>query len=344
MRNHSLQRYPYVLAAFMLVIAIGGCSGRGNQTALPTISTASPSPSVANTALPTASPMPVLTPTTTTAPIMEPATDSHLHYQDDFSDPTSGWSQEKFDNYFIGYHEPDYYHIDIRSANDKELVFTPEKKSYSDATIETTVFTDPSNTATTGDFRYGPAFRRSGDQYYAFTVSPRTKQWYVLKSSPSALVVLKEGNDASIQGLEGEDTLRVDVKGSTFFFHINDHLVDQVSDPDYAEGEVGFYVQTFDSQHAHVHFDSVAIRDVEAPQLKCTVIATAIRVRSGPSTAFDPILFLPSGESIEALGRSRDGNWIQVKAGASGQSGWVYNSDGFVSCNFSAADLPVINP
>ena len=36
----------------------------------------------------------------------------------------------------------------------------------------------------------GLAFRRSGDQYYAFAISQRTKKWYVLKSTPNALVIL----------------------------------------------------------------------------------------------------------------------------------------------------------
>jgi hypothetical protein len=168
------------------------------------------------------------------------------------------------------------------------LVTVPGKITFDDATIEEQVFIDPNNTAAEGDFRYGLAFRRSGSQFYAFTISPRTRQWFVLKSSPTAIEVLKEGTDASIQGLEAEDTLRVDAKGSTFFFHINDKLVDQVSDPDYASGEVGFFVQTFDVPHVHVHNDAITIREVDAPQLVCTVITQAIRVRSGPSTLRPP--------------------------------------------------------
>jgi hypothetical protein len=267
-----------------------------------------------------------------------------LIYADDFIDPTTGWPQEEFDNYNVGYHEPDYYHIDVRAAQDRRLVTTPDKQRYGDFTDEIKVFTEPNNTAASGDFRYGTVLRRSGDQYYAFTISPRTQRWYVLKSSPTALEVLKEGSDESIQGLEKEDTLRVDATGSTFFFHINDHLVAQVSDPDYAEGEVGFYVQTLDSPRVHAHFESIAIRDLDAPQLICTVIATALRIRSGPGTAYSPVRFLPTGEEIEALGRSEDGKWIQVKVGDIDMSGWVYYKEGFETCNFSVADLPVTSP
>jgi hypothetical protein len=107
-------------------------------------------------------------------------------------------------------------------------VFEPTKQSFGDLTVELQVLAAASKTAPTGDFRYGLAFRRAGDQYYAFTISPRTKRWSVLKSSPNQLTVLSEGTDAGIHDLDSDDTLRVDAQGSDFFFHINDQLVGQV--------------------------------------------------------------------------------------------------------------------
>ena len=119
-------------------------------------------------------------------------------YHDDFTDPTSGWPEAKFDNYFIGYHEPEYYHVEVTSPNYKTTVFEPEKKTFGDVTIEVKAFTASSKTAETGDYCFGVAFRRSGDQYYAFAISQRTKKWYVLKSTPNALAILAEGTDEAI--------------------------------------------------------------------------------------------------------------------------------------------------
>ena len=136
-------------------------------------------------------------------------------YQDDFTDPKSGWPNNlEFGNYYIGYHEPNHYHVEVHVPHDRAVVAVP-KRSFTDFTMESKVVVAPNNTAKTGDFRYGLVFRRSGNQYYAFVVSPRTKSWSVLKSSPSGLVELKKGSDDSIQGLTAEDTLRVDAKGST---------------------------------------------------------------------------------------------------------------------------------
>ena len=84
----------------------------------------------------------------------------------------TGWSEDKFDNYFIGYHEPEYYHIEVTSPNSKTTVFEPQKKRFEGNTIELQVLTNSTKTSSTGDFRYGLAFRRSGDQYYSFTISP----------------------------------------------------------------------------------------------------------------------------------------------------------------------------
>ena len=167
-------------------------------------------------------------------------------YRDDFTDLGSGWPDNiEFDNYYIGYHEPNHYHVEVHMPHDRAVVAVP-KQTFTDFTMEAQVGVEPNNTAKTGDFRYGLVFRRSGNQYYAFVVSPRTKGWYVLKSSPSGLAVLRQGTVDSIQGLTAEDTLRVDARGPAFFFHINEQMLGQVSDSDYATGGAGFLVETLD--------------------------------------------------------------------------------------------------
>ena len=264
-------------------------------------------------------------------------------YQDDFANPATQWAEKKFDNYFIGYHEPEYYHVEITSPNYKTTVFEPGKRSFGDATVELKVFTVSAKTAADGDFNYGAAFRRSGDQYYAFTISPRTKKWTVLKSSSTALTVLQEGVEESIHDLDAEDILRVDAQGSDFFFYINDKLVGQVSDSDYAAGEVGLYVQTVDSPGAHIHFDDIKIQEFKA-SLSCNVNALTLNVRSGPSTSFASFAFLKSGDKVEPLGRTSDATWIRIKVEGSENEGWVFNSDEFITCDGDIKLLPVLNP
>lgn len=266
-----------------------------------------------------------------------------LLYQDDFTNPATSWPERKFDNYFIGYHEPEYYHIEITGSSYKTTVFEPQKRSFDDFTVELDVLTASAKTAAEGDFRYGLAFRRSGDAYYAFTVSPRSKKWFVLKSSPGGLDVLAEGTEASIHDLDVTDVLRVDAQGPSFLFHINDQLVGQVTDSDYASGEIGFYVESFDSASTHIHFDNLIIQNFQV-SLLCDVSALTLNVRSGPGTTFSSTAFLSNGDTIEPVGISPDGEWIKIKVEGSDAGGWVFNSPTFVACNADADLLPVVEP
>jgi hypothetical protein len=264
-------------------------------------------------------------------------------YHDDFTNPATGWAEDKFDNFFIGYHEPEYYHVEITSPNYKATVFEPDKANYGDVTVEVRATTASAKTAETGDFSFGPAFRRSGDQYYAFVISQRAKKWYVLKSTPNALTVLAEGTDEEIHNPDEMDVLRVDAQGSSFTFSINDQVVGRVTDADYASGEVGFFVQSFDITNAHIHFDELTIKPLDL-SVTCEVMAQALNVRSGPGTGHSSSAFLKAGETVEPIGRTADGEWLLIAVDADDNQSWVFNSAGFLTCNEAVDALPVTPP
>ena len=267
---------------------------------------------------------------------------SAVLYQDDFTNPATNWPDRKFDNYFVGYHEPEYYHVEVTSPNYKTTVFEPQKRSFNDFTVELQVLTVSKKTAATGDFRYGLAFRRSGDQYYAFTISPRTKKWFVLKNSPSALTVLAEGTDDNIHELDNDDTLRVDAQGSNFLFHINDQLVSQTTDADYAGGEIGFYVESFDVSNVHIHFDKLTIRDLTL-DLVCSIRGGTVYVRTGPGKTYAQIAVLSDGDTVQALGISPN-QWIKISVQGSTEPGWVSYSEGYMSCTPTVDLFPIVSP
>jgi hypothetical protein len=267
-------------------------------------------------------------------------------YQDVFTNPGTGWAAAEFDNYFIGYHEPEYYHVEIKSPNLKAPVVgipDAETNNYPDATVELQVHTVSGRTATDGDYRYGLVFRRSGDNFYAFTISPTTKKWEVFKSSPSGLVPLTEGVAESIQGLDVNDLLRVDAQDSSFLFSINDQLVGQVTDADYAEGTIGLYAENIQNTNTHVHFDTLTIRDVTFT-LSCIINDGTFNVRSGPSKTFAQLGVLSTGTTLVPLGVSPNREWIQIKLEGSETPGWISYSEGLMSCTPSVDLFPVINP
>jgi len=269
-----------------------------------------------------------------------------LLYQDNFTNLATGWPVADFGDYFIGYHEPEYYHVEIKTPNARApVVSIPDSatNSFPDATIELQVLTVAGRTATDGDYRYGLAFRRSGDNYYAFTISPTTKKWEVLKSSPSGVVVLEEGVDQNIHGLDVDDLLRVDAQGPNFLFSINEVLVGQVTDADFPEGEIGFYTENLTNTNTHVHFDELTVRSVKFT-LMCSINAGGtVNVRSGPGQSNATIGILSSGDTVRALGKSSN-NWIQILIEGSAEPGWVSYGEGYMTCTPSVDLFPVVNP
>jgi hypothetical protein len=183
-----------------------------------------------------------------------------LEIHDDFTDPSSGWPVRALENSFYGYHPPDYYHVEVHAPRYRVIAF--QLPSFADVTVETEALVDHTDTEA-GDFRYGLAVRQKGSRYYAFVVSPRSGTWSVLKSADSHLQTLAEGPIETLQGLAAPDVLRVDAIGANFVFAVNDQVVAEIDDAEYASGSVGFYVETFDESLAHIHYDSVAIREIE---------------------------------------------------------------------------------
>lgn len=184
---------------------------------------------------------------------------ARILYQDQFINPFSGWARGKIDNFIVRYAGLRYYRVQAQDLDNQYIAFVPNEREYGDVNIDLRAIAEAESS---GDFRYGLVFRRTGDQYYAFFISPVTKKWYFLKSSSTGLETLREGTDERMRGLDARETLRVETYGSTFLVFINGRFIDLVSDPAYASGEVGLFVETFDNADALVRFDSITIWDV----------------------------------------------------------------------------------
>lgn len=193
---------------------------------------------------------------------------ARILYQDEFSGTSRGWNQGKTDQFTAGYIRSSgarYYQVQVSEPAGQYLAFIPNERDYGDVNIDIKTRTE---SVREGDFRYGVVLRRTGDQYYAFVVSPVTRAWYFLKSSSEGLGILKYGVEKRMRGLDGQDTLRIESYGSTFLLFINGRFVDWISDPDYARGEVGFFVDSIDNPDALINFNSITIWDIPAPALQ----------------------------------------------------------------------------
>jgi hypothetical protein len=53
---------------------------------------------------------------------------------------------------------------------------------------------------------------------------------------------------------------------------------------------------------------------------------------------------LSSGDTVQPIGRTEDGEWIKIKLDGDGAEGWIFNSDEFLSCQPDVDLLPVTSP
>jgi len=188
--------------------------------------------------------------------------DARIFYRNEFTNPASGWARGKIDNFmasYVRYSGRRYYQVQAQGPDKPYLAYVPNQRKYEDVNIDIRAIAEAESD---GDFRYGLVFRRSGDQFYAFAISPTTDIWYFLKSSPEGLELLRDGTDERIRGLDTRETLRVESYGSTFLLFINGRFIDWISDPDYASGEVGLFVDSLDNPDALIRFDSILVWDI----------------------------------------------------------------------------------
>ena len=184
---------------------------------------------------------------------------ARILYQDQFINPFGGWDRGRIGNFNVRYAGLRFFRVQAQSANSRHLAAVPKDQVYQDVNIDINAI---ANTPSGGDFRYGIAFRRTENQYYAFVISPVTKTWYFLKNSSSGPEVLKEGKEDRIDGLDSREMLRVEAYGSTFLLFIKGRLIDWVSDAEYASGEVALFVETIHNPDAEIRFDSITIWDM----------------------------------------------------------------------------------
>ncbi|MEM7344950.1 MAG: SUMF1/EgtB/PvdO family nonheme iron enzyme, partial [Chloroflexota bacterium] len=226
---------------------------------------------------------------------------------DDFTDPNSGWPSLAEDTEIYGYHPPDFYHVEVSQPND--ISVASRDPDFEDVTVESDLFIEKTDTED-GEFRYGLVLRHQGDNYYAFTISSRAKAWYILKGSADGVGILAEGNDDSIQGQNrnSSDTLRVDAQDDTFILHINGQPVAQISDADYATGQIGFYNENFDETLSHIHYDSLTISEVEFEPVPELIVSAPVdepeateEPAETPDTSESDVIAIPTEEATEEV-------------------------------------------
>jgi hypothetical protein len=239
-----------LIAVALLVLAAIACGP--TPTVEPTRAPTEPPPTSPPepTATPRPSPMPEPSPVPTTAP---PPAD--VLFEDDFSDPNSGWDVVQFTDGEVGYRDGYYFG---RTTGVAGMVWGMAGQNLADVVIEveTTQFSAPAN----DNNAYGVMcrvqpdndsylLRISGDGFYAIhrVVDGRFEELVGWTTSP----LINQGN--------ASNQLRVVCDGSTLAMFVNGQFLAETTDTMYTSGDIGLAVTTFEEEETEVWFDSLVV-------------------------------------------------------------------------------------
>lgn len=183
-------------------------------------------------------------------------TSGEVLYQDDFTDPGSGWEESLDDSTRILDYFEGYYRIQIQG--DHQLIWTGPPMQFDDVQLES----DMIKVVGSEDDTFGLVCRaQDPDNYYFFVIS--SDGYYGIGKSIEGVQELISGPgmlpaDEVLQGI-ANNHLRADCIGENLALSINGQRISSVTDSQYVRGRVGILVGTLEAQENVVLFDNFSV-------------------------------------------------------------------------------------
>lgn len=175
-------------------------------------------------------------------------------FQDDFSNPLSGWDHVLSDGGSMDYDSGIYRFL--VAAQNFNYWSTP-KKRFTDTRVEV----DTAKLGGPDSNRAGIVCRVNNDQFYFFVIS---SDGYYAVGRTNGLESYLLGQDqmmpsSNIHTGVAINHLRADCVGTTLTFYINGFPVSQVSDSTLASGDVGLIAGAFEEGGVDIIFDQFVV-------------------------------------------------------------------------------------
>jgi hypothetical protein len=234
------------LATLLTALHTIGVIGTKEPTHTPVVT----SPPVAQAAE-TQAPMPTPMPTLRLTPEL-------LVWEDDFSNPKSGWDRGADSDAEWGYQDGEY-RILVQAEDITVWANTHERYDLTNLAM----VVEARRVAGPLDNEYGVIVRyQDRANFYLFSVSSdgmysvqmlRDDKWNELvKWTPSAVIIQDEGTNV----------LRVEATGPQMRFLVNGELLCVVQDSTFASGSIGLAAGSFVEAGVEVHFDNLLVRQM----------------------------------------------------------------------------------
>ena len=192
--------------------------------------------------------------------VEEPVGDSIVVlFQDDFSDVTSGWDRNDWDNGFTDYVDG-AYQVKVKVEN-YDVWANPSQYFEGDVSVEV----DATKVGGDLDDNYGLMCRYSGPNsspnFYFFYISSDGYAVIGKEIDGSATYLSSEQmeyTEAINQGYSSNH-LQADCIGSSLAFYVNGTLVATTSDSSLSSGDIGLIGGTFSISNATFSFDNILV-------------------------------------------------------------------------------------
>jgi hypothetical protein len=182
-------------------------------------------------------------------------------YEDDFSNPLSGWDRASDSDGLTDYADG-AYRIHVTSA-EMSMWANPNQSSYTDVRIEV----DSVKTGGTDDNAFGVICRHADlNNFYAGIISSDGYFGLLRRVNAGDLELIGQDNlqtSAEINQGATSNHIRLDCVGSRLSLYVNGQLLAEVDDPTIASGDVGLYASTFDTPDTEISFDDFVVYQPE---------------------------------------------------------------------------------
>lgn len=180
---------------------------------------------------------------------------SNILFQDDFSDPTSGWDRVNVEDGLTDYTDG-VYRILVNAINTD--IWSNPGLDFIDTQIEVDtrkVGGDDNNDfgviCRYQDFNNFYFFVISSDGYYGVGKVVNGDQQLIGVESMPPSEVINQGN--------ANNHIRADCVGSKLAIHVNDEKLAEYDDTDFTSGDVGLLAGSFENPGTDIHFDNLKV-------------------------------------------------------------------------------------
>jgi Tol biopolymer transport system component len=291
-------------------------------------------------------PLPSPTPTveqatpTLSGPMLTP-----LPFEEDFSDPRSGWEAGESAYGSVGYRDGVYYVISLQHGH---TVFGLANRLFGDMVIEldaTQVSAPPNNN---NDYGVVCRAQPDGSGYFLLTTGDQYFGIWKRTSSGEYESLVPWTKSDVIRPGNATNHIRAVCDGPTLQLYVNGELLGDTTDSSYTQGDIALEAETYEEEPTEVHFDNLLVtaptpRIGPAPTLPS--VAQATTAPAGPAR----IAFVSTRDGNEEIySMNPDGSGVTRLTSSSGADlGPVWSPDGrriaFESYRDGNSEIYVIN-